>query len=450
VGLLSKVGRLDEVSIDERRRLLARSKGDRGSYEGPAREIIAQVRARGDAALFDLTERFDGVRPETIEVPKAEWAAAEKRLPRDVRRALRYAAGNIARFHKALLPRSIRINVGPGIVAGRRPTPLASVGCYVPGGKAAYPSTLLMTVVPARVAGVSLRVVVTPPANDGRVPDVTLAAASIAGATRLFSVGGVQAIAALAYGTESVPQVEKIVGPGNNYVNAAKRLVFGDVGLDSLAGPSEVLVLCDDSADPRLVALELLSQAEHDEAAACLAVTTSARLATEVEDEVISLLKDAPRREVITKSLATHGAILVAGSLKEAVSFANEYAAEHVVIATKAAHKVAARLTTTGSIFLGDSCVAFGDYASGTNHVLPTAGSARYASGLSTNDFLRFTTWQDVRSPGREKLGWVAHTIATVEGLHSHAQAAAARAAHRKPGPTPKVRERQRRGGRRR
>ncbi|MBI4394059.1 MAG: histidinol dehydrogenase [Euryarchaeota archaeon] len=444
------MGRLDGISVDERQRLLARSKGDLGSYEGPAREIIAAVRARGDAALYDLTERFDGVRPKTIEVPKAEWAAAERRVPDEVRRALRYAARNIAVFHEALLPRSMTLQVGQGISAGRRAMPLSSVGCYVPGGKAAYPSTLLMTVVPARVAGVPMRVVVTPPGSDGRVSDVTLAAAKVAGATRLFSIGGVQAIAALAYGTESVPRVAKIVGPGNNYVNAAKRLVYGDVGLDSLAGPSEVVVICDDTADARLVALELLAQAEHDEAAACVALTTSARMASAVEDEVVALLKEQPRREIITKALERHGAILVAASLTDAVSFANEYAPEHVVISTKAARKVAARLTTAGAIFLGASCVAFGDYASGTNHVLPTAGSARFASGLSTSDFLRFTTWQDVRPPGSAALGAAADTLASVEGLHAHAQAARARAAPGTASARPKSRPTRRGGSRRR
>ena len=400
----------------------------RASFEpfvDAVRPIRDAVRARGDDALRELTARFDGWTPQALEVAPEELRAALHRLPKGVQDALRTASENIARFHRALLPQPVEVEVVPGLRAGRRHVPLARVGAYVPGGRASYPSTVLMTVVPAKVAGVR-EVVVCTPAAGGRVPDPTLAACAIAGADRVFAIGGAQAVFAMAYGTASVPRCDKVVGPGNAYVAAAKSLVAGEVGIDSPAGPSEVLVLhLGGDAPAELAAAELLAQAEHDpEAAVCL-VTTDPAYAQRVRDALRPL---AARREVVEAALAKRGALLVAASEREALAFSDAYAPEHLVVLAEDPRATLAKLSSYGSAFLGAwSSVALGDYCSGPNHVLPTAGLARSYSGLSVDDFLRRPTHQEADPQGLQALAPVAGALAELEGLPHHAAALRAR-----------------------
>lgn len=391
-------------------------------------EIERAVRERGDEALRDLTRRHDKVELASLEVPRAEWSDAYARLPPDLKDALASAAANIERFHRACLPTPVEIEVVPGLRAGRRHIPHRRVGVYVPGGRAAYPSTVLMTAIPAKVAGVHEIVVATPPGPGGAVPDATLAACAAAGVDRVFAVGGAQAIFALAHGTQSVPRVDKIVGPGNAWVAAAKARVAGLVAIDAPAGPSEVLVLCDEGSAPELAAREMLAQAEHDPAAACVCVTTDAEVGESVRAEVERLLKDAPRGDVVRASLAGQGAVLVAKDEAEACAFSDRYAPEHVVILTRDPRATLARLQDYGSAFLGPwSSVALGDYCSGPNHVLPTAGLARSYSGLSVDDFLRRPTHQEATRDALHALAPTAERLATLEGLANHASAVRAR-----------------------
>ncbi len=388
-------------------------------------EIARAVRERGDAALRELTERFDGARLATLEVPRAEWSAALARLPRDVQEALRAAHANVERFHRALLPKPVEVEVAPGLRAGRRVLPLGRVGAYVPGGRAAYPSTVIMTATPAKVAGVREVVVATPPGKDGKVPDATLAACAVAGVDRVFAVGGAQAVFALAFGTDSIPRVDKIVGPGNAWVAAAKAAVAGLVAIDSPAGPSEVLVLADEAADPEWIAREMLAQAEHDPRAACVALVPTPALAAAVEKEMERAL--GPRRDVVEASLARAGAVLVAQG-EEARAFADAYAPEHLVVLTREPRATLDSLSNYGSAFLGPwSSVALGDYCTGPNHVLPTMGLARGFSGLSVDDFLRRPTHQEASRDALRALAPVAETLAALEGLPNHAAALRAR-----------------------
>lgn len=425
-------GPLSSMAPPARRALLDR----RASFEpyvDAVRPLRDAVRTRGDAALRELTEKFDGARLDRLEVPVQERAAALARLPPRVQDALRTAHANVERFHRAQLRESSDVEVVPGLRAGRRHVPLARAGAYVPGGRAVYPSTVLMTVTPAKVAGVREVVVCTPPGPDGHVPDATLAACHLAGADRVFSVGGAQAVFAMAYGTESVPACDKVVGPGNAYVMAAKSLVAGHVGIDSPAGPSEVLVLHTGSEpahlarDARFAVAEMLAQAEHDPEAACVLVTTDEAFLAEARAALAARLADAPRREVVTASLAKRGALLLA-EREEALAFSEAFGPEHLVVLGRAPREDLSRLTNYGSAFLGPwSSVALGDYCSGPNHVLPTAGLSRAFSGLSVDDFLRRPTHQEATPEGLRRLAPVAETLAALEGLPNHAAALALR-----------------------
>jgi histidinol dehydrogenase len=337
------------------------------------------------------------------------------------------AAANIERVHHAFVPAVQEVESEPGILVGRRPDPLSRVGVYAPGGRAAYPSSVLMGVIPARVAGVPEIVVCSPPGRDGRPSDVVLAAAAIGGATRVFALGGAGAVAAMAHGTESVPRVDRIVGPGNAYVAEAKLQVSSVVAIDSPAGPSELLVLADASADPRQVAREMLAQAEHDPMAAVVAVATSQSVACAITDAVIELLAAQPRATICAAALAGQGAVLFTDSVDDAVIFANAYAAEHVLLALTDAEPVLAELRNAGTVFVGTSAsVAFGDYMTGANHVLPTGGLARSYSGLSTLDFVRWTTYQRVSPEAAARLAADVGIFADAEGLPGHAAAARA------------------------
>ncbi len=421
-------GPLCALSADDRRLLLDRSSSGDADVRARTASIVAQVRAGGDAALRALALELDGVTLADIEVPKSRWASALDALDPALRQAMERAAVNIERVHRALLPTAQETESEPGVIVGRRPDPLGRVGVYAPGGRAAYPSSLLMGVVPAFVAGVGEIIVCSPPSRDtGEPSDVVLAAAALAKADRVFALGGAGAIAALAYGTSSVPRVDRIVGPGNAYVAEAKLQVANVVGIDSPAGPSELLVLLDDSSDPELVAREMLAQAEHDPLAAVVAIATGERAAQAVLRALGEMSGSQPRAGIIAESLAGQGAVLWADSLDDAVAFANAYAAEHVLLLVARADETLARLRHAGTVFVGaHASVAFGDYMTGANHVLPTGGLARSYSGLSTLDFVRWTSYQRVTEDAAARLAEDVGVFADAEGLGGHALAARA------------------------
>ncbi len=421
-------GPLCALSADDRRLLLDRSSSGDADVRARTASIVAQVRAGGDAALRALALELDGVTLADIEVPKSRWASALDALDPALRQAMERAAVNIERVHRAFLPTAQETESEPGVIVGRRPDPLGRVGVYAPGGRAAYPSSLLMGVVPAFVAGVGEIIVCSPPSRDtGEPSDVVLAAAALAKADRVFALGGAGAIAALAYGTSSVPRVDRIVGPGNAYVAEAKLQVANVVGIDSPAGPSELLVLLDDSSDPELVAREMLAQAEHDPLAAVVAIATGERAAQAVLRALGEMSGSQPRAGIIAESLAGQGAVLWADSLDDAVTFANAYAAEHVLLLVARADETLARLRHAGTVFVGaHASVAFGDYMTGANHVLPTGGLARSYSGLSTLDFVRWTSYQRVTEDAAARLAEDVGVFADAEGLGGHALAARA------------------------
>lgn len=397
-------------------------------------EIVARVRRDGDRALVALARELDGASLETLEVPRARWEAALATLAPELRRALERAARNIAAVHRAFLPEPAETSPEPGIVVGRRPDPLDRVGIYAPGGRAAYPSSVLMGAVPARIAGVRELVLCSPPGPDGLPSEVVLAAAALAGVDRVFAVGGAGAIAAMAYGTASLPRVDRIVGPGNAYVAEAKLQVSGAVGIDSPAGPSELLVIADSDADLSAVAREMVGQAEHDPLACVVAVVfpsdagdvvAAARAADAVVEEIELLTAQQPRRAIIEAALASQGGVLVAADSEEATGFANAYAPEHLILAGDEAVRLAGGVRNAGTVFVGTSSSnAFGDYMTGANHVLPTGGLARSYSGLSVLDFIRWTTWQRVDAAAAASLAPDVAAIAEAEGLPGHAAAA--------------------------
>ena len=415
-----KIIKLKDQAGDE---LLYRAQIDSESVIKPVREIISDVRKNGDQSLKYYTQKFDGVSLRDFQVSSQEIDTALERIEPPVSEALESAAQNITKFHQAQLPQEWSINVQEGITAGQIIRPLEKVGCYIPGGRAVYPSTILMTVIPARVAGVEKVICCTPPDQNGTVKDVVLTAAHLAGAHQIYKVGGAQAIAAMAYGTETIPMVDKIVGPGNIYVTAAKKEVYGTVDIDFPAGPSEVLILADEGGNPEYIALDLLAQAEHDPEAASVLVTTSPELAEEVSQLVKQELPLMKRREIIEESLAKYGHILVASSMEEAVRFTNRYAPEHLIIMTNEPEKEMKNINNAGSIFLGDlTPVAAGDYGSGTNHVRPTSFCARMYSGLSTESFLKKPTIQKITKEGLDNLEKTVVTLAEYEGLYAHAE----------------------------
>ena len=389
--------------------------------------ILRAVRRQGDRALLRFTARYDGIRltPSTMEVKPSEIEKAMKTVPAKDLRTLRQAAKRIRVFHRRQLFKSWDYRDPLGMLLGQRITPLERVGVYVPGGKASYPSTVLMNVVPAKVAGVKEVVMTSPIGNDGAL---ILAAAKIAGVDRIFRVGGAQAIAALAFGTQTIPKVDKIVGPGNIYVATAKRLVFGEVNIDSIAGPSEILLLVDETADPRLVAADMLSQAEHDELAAALCVTSSAKVAVAVQHAIEKQLRETKRRAITLKALKNYGAVIIARGQKEIIEIANAIAPEHIECIVKQPLKLSRAIHNAGAIFVGPySTPPLGDYFAGPNHVLPTGGSARFFSPLGTYDFLKRTTIIQAEKRALRALApRIAH-LARLEGLDDHARAVEAR-----------------------
>ena len=372
--------------------LLKRSPNSYGSYEASVQEILDTVKEKRDAALFEYTEKFDKavINAQNIQVTEEEIKEAYECVDEELLRIIRRALKNIESYHAKQMQYSWFDSKPDGTILGQKVTALQRVGVYVPGGKAVYPSSVLMNIMPAKVAGVEEIIMVTPPGKDGKVNPTTLVAAKEAGATAVYKVGGAQAIAALAYGTESIPKVDKIVGPGNIYVALAKKAVYGHVSIDSIAGPSEILVLADETANPRYVAADLLSQAEHDELASAILVTTSSELAEKVSAETDKFIQELSRGEIIQKSLDNYGHILVADTMEDAIDAANEIASEHLEIMTANPFDVMTKIRNAGAIFIGEySSEPLGDYFAGPNHILPTNGTAKFFSPLSVDDFLK-------------------------------------------------------------
>ncbi|MGW8266071.1 MAG: histidinol dehydrogenase [Longimicrobiales bacterium] len=419
---------LAALTASEKEGLLDRRPTDAPALRDRVGGILDAVRRRGDDALLQMAREYDGVDLQSLEVPRARWAHALARLDPSLRKDLEEAATNIRVFHEAQIPDDVEIEVRPGVTLGRRAVPLDRVGVYAPGGRAAYPSSVLMGVVPAVAAGVREILVCSPPGPGGSPPDEVLAACAIGGATRLFAVGGAGAIGALAYGTGTVPKADAIVGPGNRYVTEAKRQVAGEVIIDSPAGPSEVLVVADASADPRLCALELICQAEHDPDAAVALVTTSREILENVRSSLEREVPRAPRRQIVEAALADRGALLLARGREEALAFARDYAAEHLALYTADPRADMEEVSTAGTVFLGAAAaVAYGDYLTGANHVLPTGGLARSFSSLSTLHYLRMYSWQAISAEAAAAMSPVVERLAEAEGLPGHAEAVRAR-----------------------
>lgn len=404
--------------------LLKRSPSNYGQYEQTVNEIIADVRARKDQALFEYTSRFDKceLTKETIKVTEEEIEEAYAAISPEFIEVMKKSAHNIRSFHEKQLHSSWIIPKDDGTILGQKILPIAISGVYVPGGKAAYPSSVLMNVLPAKVAGVSRIIMTTPPGADGKVNPGTLVAAHIAGVDEIYKAGGAQAIAAMAFGTESIPRVDKITGPGNIFVALAKKACFGYVSIDSIAGPSEILVLADETANPRYVAADLLSQAEHDEMASAILITTSMELAKKVSEQVAAFTEKLERKEIIQKSLDHYGYILVAENMNQAIETANEIASEHLEILTRDPYEVMTKIKNAGAIFLGEySSEPLGDYFAGPNHILPTNGTARFFSPLNVDDFMKKTSIISYSRQALEKVHKDIELFAQKEGLTAHA-----------------------------
>ncbi|MDL2246164.1 histidinol dehydrogenase [Methanobrevibacter sp. OttesenSCG-928-K11] len=414
-----KILKYEDIELEK---TVLRSGEDVSSIIPIVSDILANIKSSKDKAVKEYTEKFDNVKITDLKVSKEEIEESYKNIDKNLLNALKNASENIEKFHKEEIPEEWNIEIKKGITAGQIIRPINSVGCYIPGGRAAYPSTILMTVIPAKIAGVDKIICCSPPQSDGKIMDAIVVAADLAGADEIYKVGGAQAIGAMAYGTETIPKIEKIVGPGNIFVTAAKKLVYGDVDIEFPAGPSEVLIIADETANPEFIAYDILSQAEHDPNASCFLVTNSLKLANESKNEILNKTKIAQRKEIIEESLLKYGKIIVTNTLEEAVEVSNEYAPEHLIIATENNEAILEQVKNAGSIFLGNySPVACGDYGSGTNHVLPTAGGAKMYSGLSTEDFIKKPTVQSITKEGLENLKDICIPIAEYEGFYAHA-----------------------------
>lgn len=419
-----------ESTKDILENLLKRSPNNYGKFEAAVADILANVKEKGDEALFSYTKEFDKVEvtPETIRVTEEEIEEAYKAVDASLLEVIRKALVNIRSYHEKQRQNSWFTSTENGTMLGQKVTPLNRVGVYVPGGKAVYPSSVLMNIVPAKVAGVPHIVMTTPPGKDGKVNPSTLVAAKEAGADEIYKVGGAQAIGALAYGTASIPKVDKIVGPGNIFVALAKKAVYGHVSIDSIAGPSEILVLADETANAHYVAADLLSQAEHDEMASAILITTSTELAQNVEKEIEGYLKVLSRKEIIEKSLDNFGYILIAEDMDEAIEAANEIASEHMEIVTKNAFEVMMKVRNAGAIFIGEySSEPLGDYFAGPNHVLPTNGTAKFFSALSVDDFIKKSSIVYYSRSALQEIHKDIIQFASSEQLTAHANSIAVR-----------------------
>lgn len=414
--------KLSELTDEERNKLIGRGGGDLADVQATVATILEDVKHNGDSALREYTKKFDGADIDVIEVSKEEIDEAIKCVDTEILEHLEFAAGNIKKFHEAQMPQKIWfIEVSPGIELGQKFTPLEIVGAYVPGGRASYPSTALMTIIPAKVAGVKDVVMCTPPGNDGKVNPLTLAAAKIAGADHVYKLGGVQAVAGMAYGTETVMKVDKIVGPGNVFVTSAKMQVRDMAEIDFPAGPSEVLIIADNSCNARMAASDMIAQAEHDPNAVSVFVTISEKLALDIKAEVLKQAEKTLRSEIVNTSLV-NAAIIVADSMDECIDFSNEFAPEHLEIMVENDDEILEGIEHAGSIFVGNYApVPVGDYASGTNHVLPTAGYARIYSGLNLAHFMKSASIQRISKQGLGTLKDSVIALAEKEGLQAHA-----------------------------
>ena len=420
--------RIQKLNSDTKKNLLEdllkRSPNNYGQYEASVKEILDKVKEEKDAAVFAYTAKFDGAEltADTIEVTDAEIEEAYAQVDDTLLTVIRKAKDNIESYHAKQRQNSWFDSKPDGTILGQKITPLHRVGVYVPGGKAVYPSSVLMNVMPAKVAGVDEIIMVTPPGKNGKVSPNTLVAAKEAGVDKIYKVGGAQAIAALAYGTESIPKVDKIVGPGNIYVALAKKAVYGHVSIDSIAGPSEILVVADETANPRYVAADLLSQAEHDELASAILVTTSEKLAHEVSDQVDGFLKELSRVEIISKSLDNYGYILLADTMEDVIDVANEIASEHLEIQTKNPFEVMTKIRNAGAIFIGEyASEPLGDYFAGPNHILPTNGTAKFFSPLSVDDFIKKSSIISYSREALQKVHKDIESFAKAEQLTAHA-----------------------------
>ena len=420
--------RIQKLNSDTKKNLLEdllkRSPNNYGQYEASVKEILDKVKEEKDAAVFAYTAKFDGAEltADTIEVTDAEIVKAYAQVDDTLLTVIRKAKDNIESYHAKQRQNSWFDSKPDGTILGQKITPLHRVGVYVPGGKAVYPSSVLMNVMPAKVAGVDEIIMVTPPGKNGKVSPNTLVAAKEAGVDKIYKVGGAQAIAALAYGTESIPKVDKIVGPGNIYVALAKKAVYGHVSIDSIAGPSEILVVADETANPRYVAADLLSQAEHDELASAILVTTSEKLAHEVSDQVDGFLKELSRAEIISKSLDNYGYILLADTMEDVIDVANEIASEHLEIQTKNPFEVMTKIRNAGAIFIGEyASEPLGDYFAGPNHILPTNGTAKFFSPLSVDDFIKKSSIISYSREALQKVHKDIESFAKAEQLTAHA-----------------------------
>lgn len=413
----------EDTRKDILQNLLKRSPNNYGEFEGRVNAIIEEVRNNRDQAVFNYTKQFDGadINAGNILVTEEEIAEAYEQVDTTLLAVIRKSLVNIKKYHEKQVQNSW-FTTEDGIILGQKVTALATVGVYVPGGKAVYPSSVLMNVLPAKVAGVDRIVMCTPPGKDGKVYPSTLVAAKEAGVDKIYKVGGAQAIAAMAFGTESVPKVDKIVGPGNIYVALAKKAVFGYVSIDSIAGPSEILVLADETANPRYVAADLLSQAEHDEMASAILITTSPKLAEEVSAEIDQFVAELSRKEIIQKSLDNYGYILVADNMEEAIDTVNAIASEHMEIVTADPFHVMTKIRNAGAIFIGEySSEPLGDYFAGPNHVLPTNGTAKFFSALSVDDFIKKSSIISYSREALEKVHKDIEQFAECEKLTAHA-----------------------------
>jgi histidinol dehydrogenase len=416
---------MESLTKERKEAIMRRSMEDISSVYLEVRDIVQDIQKRGDIVSIEHYTKFKhDITSDDIVVTKEEIERAYQSVDSNVVKELKTAAKNIEKFHKAQLDREMwSMEIMDGILAGRLTRPMDAVGAYVPGRKASYPSSVLMTIIPAKVAGVKNVVVCTPPEQGMVVTESTLVAADIAGADQVFKIGGPWAIASMAFGTEKVSKVDKIVGPGNKYVTAAKMLVFGTVDIDSPAGPSEVLILADETASPRLLSIDLISQVEHDEDAAGVLVCISSQIAEKVCEIVENEIEGLPRKDIIKSALSKHSAVIVAENMDDAIDFANEYAAEHLQIVTAEPFAILPKIRHAGSIFMGPYApVPVGDYASGTNHVLPTGQCARMFSGLSVDDYIKKPTFQFLTKKGLSQLKDTVITLAESEGLFMHAR----------------------------
>ncbi len=422
--------RIDDLSPERYKSIMERSMDDISNIFENVRNIVVDIKNRGDAVTLEHYKKHkDDIAPTDLEATPDEIKEAYNLLDPYVVECLKAASRNIIKFHKAQLERDMwSIEISDGILAGRVTRPMDIVGCYIPGGTAIYPSSILMTVLPAKVAGVEEVVAITPPTKGMKANPATLVAADIAGCDRIFKVGGPWGVAGLAYGTKTMPRVHKIVGPGNKYVTAAKMLVYGQVDIDSPAGPSEALILTDDTGDPSLIAIDFLSQVEHDADSAAVLVTTSKKIAEKVCKIIGEEFDSLDRKDILESALSKHSSVLIANDMDHAIAFTNEYAAEHLQVMTNDPFITLNRIKHAGSIFLGPNApVPVGDYASGTNHVLPTGQCARMFSGLSVDDFIKKPTFQYLSRKGLESLKDTVITLAEAEGLPLHARAIRAR-----------------------